>query len=287
MESTNRRKDSQPLPVNSKQPGWELFDGQAAIFEQRAGLPVDDCRAIARAVLEIGQVGAGDLLIEIGPGTGQIGQWFEGSLRYVGLDLSAGMLSEFRRHLDGKLNHRLLVRSDANARWPLADGVARAIFSSRAIHLLDQEHVTGEVFRTAAATGARFIVGRVERQAESVRARMAREMNERLRRHGFEGRGGERQTRLLFESFRRRGAEILEPLRAARWRVSASPRHSLDSWRCLKGLGGAPVPDETRMRILTELEGWAKEVFGGLDKPIESEETYVLKPVRVPPAHGT
>ncbi len=287
MELTKRRKESQPLSANTRQAGWELFDGQAAIFEQRAGLPVEYCRDIARAVLEIGEVGAGDLLVEVGPGTGQIGQWFDASVRYVGLDLSAGMLGEFRQHVGENTGRRALIQTDANRRWPLIDGVARAIFSSRAIHLLDQEHITREVFRVAGPTGATFIVGRVQRNPQSVRARMAAEMNERLRRYGFEGRGGERQTRLLFESLRRCGAEILETVAVARWQVATSPRQSLDSWRCLKALGGAPVPDEARAHILTELEGWAEEVFGGLDERVESEETYVLRPLRVPPAHGT
>ncbi|HEX8137916.1 MAG TPA: class I SAM-dependent methyltransferase [Pyrinomonadaceae bacterium] len=263
--------------------GWELFDDQAAIFERRAGLPLEYCRDIANAVLEIGEVGPGELLVEVGPGTGQIGQWFTALVRYVGLDLSAGMLGEFRKRLGGAAGLCALIQADANTVWPLEGGVARAIFSSRAIHLLDQEHITREVFRVAAAAGATFIVGRVQRESDSVRARMAREMNERLRAYGFEGRGGERQTRLLFESLSRRGAGILEPVTVARWRVTASPRQSLDSWRCLKGLGGAPVPAEARARILTELEGWAEEVFGGLDKQLETEEAYVLRPVRVPP----
>jgi ubiquinone/menaquinone biosynthesis C-methylase UbiE len=282
MELTNNCKDSQPLSANSRKPGWELFDDQAAIFERRAGLPVEYCRDIASAVLKVGEVGAGDLLVEVGPGTGQIGQWFADSVRYVGLDLSAGMLSEFRKRLGLETGHRALIQADANTRWPLADRVARAIFSSRAIHLLDQEHITREVFRMATGAGATFIVGRVQRESDSVRARMAREMNERLRAYGFEGRGGERQTRLLFESLSRRGAEILEPVMVARWRVTTSPRQSLDSWRCLKSLGGAPVPDAARSQILTELEGWAEEVFGGLDKRCEAEETYVLRPIRVP-----
>jgi SAM-dependent methyltransferase len=237
------------VSVFMQKTGWELFDDQAAIFERRAGLPVEYCRDIARAVLEIGEVGAGELLLEVGPGTGQIGQWFDTSVRYVGLDLSAGMLGEFRKRLAGGNGHRALIQTDANTRWPLRDGIARAIFSSRAIHLLDQEHITSEVFRMATATGATFIVGRVQRESDSVRARMAREKNERMRRHGLEGRGGERQTRLLFEALSRRGAEILEPVVVARWRVTTSPRQSLDSWRCLKSLGGTPVPEEARARI--------------------------------------
>ncbi|HKP82434.1 MAG TPA: class I SAM-dependent methyltransferase [Pyrinomonadaceae bacterium] len=257
----------------------ELFDGQAGLFERRAGLPETVCRAIAKKAIEIGEAESGDLIVEIGCGTGQIGQWFEAPLRYTGFDLSAGMLKECSRRLD-------LIQADANASWPLADGVARVIFSSRAVHLLRQEHVAHEVFRLASSTEATLVLGRVERAPESVRARMAKEMNERLRGHGFVGRRGERHNRKLFELCCDRGAVELEPVAVAQWRTSASPRQSLDSWHSLDGLGGVPVPAPIRAEILRELEGWAEEEFGGLDQEFESEETYVLKSLRVPSNHG-
>jgi hypothetical protein len=270
-------------PERSMRASPELFDGQAGLFERRAGLPEACCRAIAKKVIEIGEVKPGDLIVEIGSGTGQLGQWFEAPVRYAGFDLSAGMLKECSRRLHSELSRRVLIQADANASWPLADGVARVIFSSRAMHLLQQEHVALEIFRVASSTGATLILGRVERKPESVRARMAKEMNERLRRHGFVGRRGERQNRKLFELCCRRGAVALEPVVVAQWRILASPRQSLDSWHSLAGLGGLPVPAPTRAEILRELEGWAEEVFGGLDQEFESEETYVLKSLRVPP----
>ena len=119
--------------MNVISPSWELFDGQAAIFEERAGLPGDLSREIARAVLEIGEARPGDLIIEIGPGTGQVGQWFGSPMYYLGLDFSAGMLREFQQRLrDGPASNRMLIQVDANASWPLRDRVAQVIFSSRA-----------------------------------------------------------------------------------------------------------------------------------------------------------
>ena len=284
MELPNGRRDSDSSLAQAQEPRQELFDHQAASFEQRAGLPVAYCREIAKAVLTIGEVRGGDVLVEIGPGTGQIGQWFDERARYVGIDLSAGMLGEFQHRSGNPSADKTLIRADANAGWPLARGVARTVFSSRAIHLLAHEHVVSEVLRVAAHDGATMIIGRVEREHESVRARMSKEMNQRLRQHGFEGRGVERQKRKLFELFETRGAEILEPVTVAKWETSASPRASLDSWRSLKGLGGISVPQEIRQRILTELEEWATKIFGGLDAQHNSVETYVLKPVRLP--HG-
>lgn len=261
--------------------GFELFDEQAATYDRRTGLPAEYCPAIAAAVVEIGRVAPGDLILEVGPGTGLISQWFAAPVRYVGIDKSAGMLGEFKNR-PGGASDRALVLTDANRSWPLAGGVARVIFSSRAMHHLDREHAASEIFRVAAPDGATLILGRIEREPESVKSRMAREMNDRLRGHGYEGRRGEKRNRKLFESCLRRGAQVLEPVAVATWKVASSPRQSLDSWRSAGGLAGVPVPSETKERILAELGAWAEEAFGGLDEQFESEETYVLRPLRIP-----
>jgi ubiquinone/menaquinone biosynthesis C-methylase UbiE len=261
-----------------------LFDGQAAVFERRAGLPMAACREIANKVLEIAAVEPGDLVVEIGPGTGQIGQWLGEAVRYIGLDLSAGMLKEFEHRLSGHLGNRALIQADANASWPVANRTARAIFGSRALHLLNHEHVAAEAMRVAAHEGATLIIGRIERHHDSVRARMAREMNERLRRRGLEGHRGEQRDRRLIEACCRRGAQLLPLVPVASWQVSSSPRQSLDSWRSIEKLGGIPLSATLRDEVLTELEAWAKDVFGGLDQIVASEEIYVLKGLRLPPS---
>lgn len=262
----------------------ELFDGQAGFFDRRTGLPEDCCRAVASRVVEFYERGAGGLVIEVGCGTGQIGQWLVGTARYAGFDLSLNMLREFQRRL-GARPSPALIQADANATWPFADGAAEVIFSSRAVHLLGREHVAAEMFRLAAPAGATVILGRVERTPGSVKERMAQEMHESLRRRDLKGRRGERRHRKLFEACAGRGAELLEPVPVATWHVTSSPRQSLDSWRSLTGLGGLPVSAETRAEVLSELEGWAAATFGGLDEEFAFEETYVLSPLRVPPIH--
>jgi ubiquinone/menaquinone biosynthesis C-methylase UbiE len=282
MQLSGRRRDLESLPRRSKDASWELFDNQATAFEQRAGLPADYCRDIASNVIEIGQVRHSDLIVEIGPGTSQIAQWFPLTSAYIGFDLSGGMLRESQRRLGHNVGNRSLIQADANASWPVASRSARVIFSSRALHLLNNEHVALEVFRVASDDGASLVLGRVQRDRDSVRARMAREMIERLHQHGFEGRRGERQNQKLVESCCRRGAEDLGVRQVARWSISTSPRQSVESWRCLTGLGGIKVPASTRDKILNEMEAWAEQEFGGLDREIESEETYVLRSLRIP-----
>src|SRR5215471_1838734 len=159
-----------------------LFDMQAETYDQRVGLPEQDCQAIVQAVLALAQAQQHDLLLEIGAGTGMIGTWFARlPLRYVGLDLSRGMLNAFRQRLAGDSGTPLLLQADGNAPWPLADATVRLIFSSRVLHLLNLPHVVHESLRVARPEGASLIIGRVQRQDDHVAAVMQREMQRLLR----------------------------------------------------------------------------------------------------------
>lgn len=260
----------------------ELFDDQAQQFDGRAGLGPAHCRQIAAAVLAVGNVGATDLIVEIGAGTGQIGVELAAAARYLGCDLSAGMLGRFRTRSRASTARCGLVRADAGRTWPVISGLARAIFSSRALHLLEHEHVADEVFRVGQPGGATLIIGRVERPPDALRARLAREMRERLRRQGFAPRS-ERNDRRLIEACVRHGAVALEPTTVVTWATASSVRQSLDAWRSLSGLGGIEVPGSVRDIVLEDLQEWAAGVFGDLERTVESEESYVLRAVRLFP----
>jgi hypothetical protein len=272
------------------------FDGQAPQFDRRVGLPESDCRAIAAAVLALAGARPGDRLLEIGAGTGMIGRWFlEHPVRYVGLDLSRGMLEVFRRR-PGTARAGL-VQADGARPWPLPAGSARVVFSSRAIHLLPLTHVVGEVFRVAAgagdapgpggaagkeaAGGGAFLLGWVERPPKSVKARMSREMQRLVRERGFTPRTA--GSRAFLAACRGRGAAELPRTAVARWPALHTPRQSLDSWCSKPGLGGMVLPNGVQESLLDELEAWAARTFGGLDAAWPAEETYVLEGVRLLP----
>jgi ubiquinone/menaquinone biosynthesis C-methylase UbiE len=273
---------SRPSPRSEPpEPGSPTpFDGQAREFDRRVGLPEADCRAIAGAVLALAGARVGDRLVEIGAGTGMIGRWFlEHAVRYVGVDLSRGMLEVFRsRPGAGRAG---LVQADGAATWPLPDGAARAVFSSRAIHLLPLEHVVDELFRVGARDGAACVLGWVERRPESVKARLSKEMQRRVRERGFAVRSA--GSRRVLEACRQRGAIELPKTVVVRWPVRHVPRESIANWRAKEGLGGVVLPPGAQDEVLRELEAWAVEVFGDLDAPWESEESYVLEGVQLFP----
>lgn len=270
------RPSRSPLPVSLTPGSPTPFDDQAAGFDRRVGLPEADCRVIAATVLGLGESRPRDRVVEIGAGTGMIGRWFLNyPVRYVGIDLSRGMLEKFRRRAE----KARLIQADGAQTWPLPDRSVRIVFSSRAIHLLPLEHVVREIFRIG-VPGAACVLGWVQRQPDSIKARMSREMQRRLRERGFAARSA--GSRRVLDAFRGQGARELERTVVARWPARHTPRQSLDDWSSKEGLGGIVLPPGIQDEVLSELADWAEETFGGLATGRETEEEYVLESVRLP-----
>ena len=248
-----------------------LFDSQANGFDDRAGLPEGVPAAVARAVLDFANLEAGEGLIEIGAGTGEIGIHLAGRWSgYAAFDISAAMLGRFPE-LEGKSAPR--VQADGDAAWPFRIGAARAVFGSRSLHFMRPAHLASELARISNGRGI-LILGKVERDADSVKEVMRHAMREILREEGFRGRGGRRWREELRETM---GGGALGPVTVASWKVAATPRRSLDAWEGKSGLAGIEVPADVKRKVLGRLESWAEERYGSLDAAGESEEKYVLE----------
>lgn len=266
--------------TSSSVPGPLRFDSQADSFDRRAGLPEAAVERIADALLALRPTGS--WLLEIGAGTGAIGARVAalGGGRYVGLDLSLPMLAEARaRH-----GQPLLVQSDADRSWPLAEGRVGLVFLSRAAHLLDGEHLVAEACRLAHPAGARLVLGRVQRQPDSVRAAIRRRAHELLAERGLPRRDGRSAGRRLLAEIAERGGRTEPERTAATWMVHERPADSLASWRSKEGLAGNALPTRLRNAILADLEAWARERFGDLLAVHETSESYELAAAELPPA---
>jgi ubiquinone/menaquinone biosynthesis C-methylase UbiE len=261
------------------------FDSQAATYDRRAGLPEQHCAAVAQAVLRLAEAMPGDLVFEVGAGTGMLGTWLaRPPLRYVGVDLSYGMLTAFRRRLYCQGDTPLMLQADGNHPWPLADGSVRIIFSSRALHLLDLAHVVAESCRVAKTAGASLIIGRIQRSVGSLPIIMQQAMQRLLRQHGFSGHAGEQHQRQLLEAFTQRGATVLDSLVVARWTVARTPGQSIEAWQSKPGLGGLDLSPVVKRTVLDDLRSWAQSTFGDLHHKVIYEEAYVLQGVRLQPS---
>src|SRR4030095_15695774 len=99
------------------------FDEQAGSFDRRAGLPESVCDSVARELGQFAPLAPGDVVLEVGVGTGQIGLALcQLPVCYVGFDASAAMLDVFKRRHRESGRAVWLIQADGNNRWPANDG---------------------------------------------------------------------------------------------------------------------------------------------------------------------
>jgi hypothetical protein len=259
------------------------FERSAEGLGRRAGLPLVAVEKIAKAIVALAPSPIGQLL-DVGAGTGEIGAClaYTPGLRYLALDLSLPTLHRFEWRLHGEGSRALLVRANADRPWPLRDGCVRLFFLSRAAHLLRLEPLVAEAVRTAHPEGAWVILGRVRREASSVRATLRRALHRLLGESGIESMSGETAQHLLAAALANRGGTSLPPRVVATWSATERPIDPLASWRQKTALAGLPLPAPLREEVLDRLEAWARRRYGDLEAAREVGESYELSAVRLP-----
>jgi hypothetical protein len=259
------------------------FERSTEGLGRRSGLPLVAVERIAKAIVALAPNPIGQLL-DVGAGTGEIGAClaYIPGLRYLALDLSLPTLHRFEWRLHGEGNRALLVRADADRPWPLQDGSVRLFFLSRAAHLLRLEPLVDEAVRTADPEGAWVILGRVRREASSVRATLRRALHRLLGESGIESMSGETAQHLLAAALATRGGTSMPPRVVATWSAIERPLDPLASWRQKTALAGIPLPAPVREEVLDRLEAWARRRYGDLETAREVSESYELSAVRLP-----
>jgi SAM-dependent methyltransferase len=259
----------------------ERFDVQAQSFDDRAGIPARAAATAARAMLNLTSAGVGDLVVELGAGTGEIGLHLARFTKYIGLDRSRGMLDAFRAKLDAApQTEARLVHADADDTWPVETGSASVVFASRVAHLLNPDHLCNEL-RRVCAPGGFFLIAHVSRDELSVK-RLLRDRREALlREREFTPRARADLAGSVLERLLAAGATRIEARPVAAWSAQASANEVLDGWRRVPSMGGGVLDDATRGEILAELLQWTRRELGDPDTVHVWQERYMIEGARL------
>ncbi len=267
---------------SAKSSSSKSWDAQARGFDLRAGLPERARSEIIEAVLEIAQIRDGDLVLEVGAGTGELGSLLASrEITYVGLDASAEMLRVFHERAVASGITPRLEHADAAERWPVGDGGTSAVFGSRSLHWLHPDHVVSEAFRVGSRHGAVLLVGRVQHDPRGPQSLVRRRLHELLRAAGHEPRSGGRHAAELARLSTLRGAAPLPRRTIATFVVEKSTAEVLEAFRSKQGLGGISLSDDRQRRILDDLAEWTARELGPMDARFPSAEEYTIEGARL------
>lgn len=193
--------------------------------------------------------------MEIGPGGGAVAlALLERVPDYVALEQSPAMAELMRQRGVPAASVRV---TDAGAVWPLPAGAYSAVFGSRALHLLDAEHVVRETLRVC-GDRAVLLEGRVRRQPDSLRERVRALMHGALAERGIyprEGRGRELRRACELRGGRALGERVL-----AEWIEHAAISDAIRAWHAAPGLAGTAVPDAVKRSVLDEVRARAGDL---------------------------
>jgi demethylmenaquinone methyltransferase/2-methoxy-6-polyprenyl-1,4-benzoquinol methylase len=235
------------------------FDSVAPTFDRHRALPDGAPEAIRAAVLGAVEA-ASPRLLDLGAGTGRIGLPFVAAGDdYVGVDLSFGMLSEFRRGAADSARAPRLVQADGE-RLPFADASFDAIMLIQVFGgMRGWRRLLVETRRVLRRAGV-LVLGRTLAPSNGLDARMKARLALLLGEIGAPvDRTNTRQDAQGWLEQEARGTRLV----AATWTARRTPRGFIE--RHGAGARFSTLPAPVKEEALRRLAAWAKTAFGSLD----------------------
>jgi SAM-dependent methyltransferase len=252
------------------------YDVAAPGFERHRALPGHVPDAIRATALGAVNAASRPRLLDLGAGTGRIGAAFvQAGDDYVGVDLSLGMLREFRRRAVAAGAAPRLAQADG-VRLPFRDGAFDAVLTIQVMGALDDwRPLVAEARRVLRPEGA-LVVGRGVMPPDGVDERMKRRLAALLR--GTEAAAYHRDAH--GKVLRALADEALDETRvvAATWQAERTPRAFLA--RQPTGARFSALPQAVKAEALRRLGEWAAAEFGSLDAAFIEPHAFELRVFR-------
>lgn len=249
-----------------------VFDRAVGYYDRTRGLPPEAEIGLAEVLREHTALGPGSRVLELGVGTGRIALPLvrHNRYRYVGVDLSAPMMQVLRDKLGGLPID--LARADVT-RLPFAAHSFAAVVVVHVFHLVqDWAQAMAEVRRVLRSSGV-LLHGANQHIDPSPIEEMRRKL-----------------TALSAPSAKPRGPGFIEwpriktelterfaPPRecvTAPWTVRATPGELIDMFQARIWSETWSLGDDVLDATVDQARAWARERFGSLDAPLESQQQF-------------
>jgi len=239
------------------------FDATAPTFDLYRGLPHGVPEAIRAAILASIKAPPRPRVLDLGAGTGRIGKAFvDAGDRYIGVDLSLGMLRQFAASGGGKVGRDgCLVQADGE-RLPFADAAFDVVLLIRVLSGARRWRRLLDEARRVLKAGGNIVVGHVAAPPSGIDAQLKSHLATILEGMGVElhqpGKGRDEALQFL-RSLSRDSVSMV----AASWTAHRTPREFMDRHRT--GARFAALPAAIQEQALQKLKAWAEASFGSPD----------------------
>ena len=257
-----------------------VYDAVAPNFDRLRGVPDGVAAAIRRAVLGAIRCAEQPRLLDLGAGSGRIGAAFAAAGdRYIGVDLSFGMLRVFAARHDLPGTHvAALVQADGEL-LPFRDATFDAVLLMQVLNSAhDWRRLALEATRVLAPTGT-LIVGRTVAPEDGIDARMKLRLADLLDAMGAEARRKQPSDSAM--RWLERNCHETCITTAAAWTAQRTPRAFLE--RHATGARFSVLPPSIKDVAMSRLRDWAVATFGSLDAVFVEPFRYDLMICRLHP----
>jgi SAM-dependent methyltransferase len=257
------------------------FDRVAAVYDRTRAMPDSAAAAVTAGIVRaIGSTGAAPRLLEVGIGTGRIAVPLAAAgIRVFGVDVALAMLAR----LHEKASSVDVVVGDAAA-LPFAAGRFDAVLLVHVLHLVSDALAVTRAARAVVRPGGVVLLGRTEYAPG-----MLHRLRETLWRVVAELGGPTPSAtdwhaagETAFATAAREVGAAVDECVLARWTEMASGRRLLDDLAARTYSSMWAIPDALMAPLLARLEPALRALVGDLDRPIETDATFVLVAAHLP-----
>lgn len=245
------------------------FDATASAFERHRSLPRGVAEAIRAEILAEARLSAPARVLEIGAGTGRIGQAFiaAGDF-YVGVDTSLAMLREF----SAAFPDASLLQTDGSRLPFLNSAFDVVLFMHVLSSIADWQAVLNEARRVLRPDGT-IAVGHTISPESGIDAQLKRRLNTVLSEMQVDQHRPEKSRQDALDWLESSSERHIHS-QAVWWNIETAPNDFLQRHRT--GARFAALPADVQEKALSKLQTWAEGNFGSVDTVFQERRTFQL-----------